>query len=244
MANSPAITPEDLATAEHHVLEDTGSEHISLGSEYGTDSSEQPQTVADEVEIRDWLRRRAIAITFYEQGFVKITETRGGKRQRSHCIDLRFLDTVPSVVPYFPRRLVKAALGAAGVAALAGALAQFSQLSAFALPTAIAAASVAAFLLYLFVYLSHEKITFQTMHGRAQALWFKAGLGQIRKFRAILPQLVRAIEDAGESIGDDTIVYLRAEMREHYRLRGDGILTEEACSESTGRILTHFDLDI
>jgi hypothetical protein len=36
---------------------------------------------------------------------------------------------------------------------------------------------------------------------------------------------------------------LRAEMREHYRLRGDGILDDE-CSEGTGRILVHFDDDM
>jgi hypothetical protein len=33
-------------------------------------------------------------------------------------------------------------------------------------------------------------------------------------------------------------------MREHYRLRTDGILSEEECSDSTGRILVHFDDDM
>jgi hypothetical protein len=243
MSNSSAITPEDLETAEHHVLE-SEPKHISLGPEYGTDGADEPQTIASTIELHDRLRRKTTKIEIYEQGFVKITETRRGKKQRSHAIDLRFLDTVPSITPYFPRRLLKASLGALGIAALAGALAQFSQLTLIALPMAVVAGLVALGALYLFVYLSHEKITFHTMHGRAQALWLKAGLGQIRRVRAVLPDLVRAIEDSGESIGEDTMVYLRAEMREHYRLRGNGVLTEEACSESTGRILTHFDLDI
>jgi hypothetical protein len=243
MSNSSAITPEDLETAEHLVLS-SESEHISLGSEDALDGADRPQTIASTIELHDRLRRKTTKIEVYDQGFVKLTETRRGRQQRSHCIDLRFLDTVPSITPYFPRRLLKASLGALGVAALAGALAQFRQLTLVAVPMAVVAGLVAVGALYLFVYLSHEKITFQTMHGRAQALWLKAGLGQIRRVRAVLPDLVRAIEDAGESIGGDTMVYLRAEMREHYRLRGDGVLSEEACSESTGRILTHFDPDL
>jgi hypothetical protein len=63
----------------------------------------------------------------------------------------------------------------------------------------------------------------------------------MHRFRAAMPRLIRAIEQAEESIGDDTAIYLRAEMREHYRLRGDGVLTEQDCSEGTGRILLHFD---
>jgi hypothetical protein len=66
----------------------------------------------------------------------------------------------------------------------------------------------------------------------------------MRKFRAFVPVLSRAIEEAAERIGDDTSAYLRAEMREHYRLRGDGVLSNEACAESTGRILAQFDVRI
>ena len=31
--------------------------------------------------------------------------------------------------------------------------------------------------------------------------------------------------------------------REHYRLRSDGLLTDDVCSDSTGRILAQFDID-
>jgi hypothetical protein len=33
-------------------------------------------------------------------------------------------------------------------------------------------------------------------------------------------------------------------MREHYRLRGDGVLSHETCAESTGRILAQFDVEL
>ena len=40
-----------------------------------------------------------------------------------------------------------------------------------------------------------------------------------------MPELSRAIEEAAEKITGDTSAYLRAEMREHYRLRGEGVST-------------------
>jgi hypothetical protein len=79
------------------------------------------------------------------------------------------------------------------------------------------------------------------MHGRAAALTLTAGLGRIRRLRSLLPNIINAIGDAEDDIGEDTTVFLRAEMREHYRLRTDGVLSEEECSNSTGRILVHFD---
>jgi hypothetical protein len=57
-----------------------------------------------------------------------------------------------------------------------------------------------------------------------------------------VPQLRRAIEEAAARNGTDTAAYLRAEMREHYRLRGDGVLDGDACAQGTGRILAQFDL--
>ncbi len=90
-------------------------------------------------------------------------------------------------------------------------------------------------------YLSQEKIVFHTLHGRAPAMRFDAGLGTIHRFRKLIPRIVEAIADAVETIHDETAVYLRAEMREHYRLRGAGILSEEQCAASTGRILGEFD---
>jgi hypothetical protein len=56
--------------------------------------------------------------------------------------------------------------------------------------------------------------------------------------------LCRAIEEAAERIGADTAAYLRAEMREHYRLRGNGVLDNDECARGTGRILAQFDVQL
>jgi len=71
-----------------------------------------------------------------------------------------------------------------------------------------------------------------------------ANLGSIKKFHSFVPMLCRAIEEAAERIGADTSAYLRAEMRERYRLRGDGVLDNDECARGTGRILAQFDVQL
>jgi hypothetical protein len=71
-----------------------------------------------------------------------------------------------------------------------------------------------------------------------------ANFGALKKYRAIVPLLSHAIEEAAERIGVDTATYLRAEMREHYRLRGDGVLENDDCAKGTGRILAQFDVQL
>jgi hypothetical protein len=98
--------------------------------------------------------------------------------------------------------------------------------------------------LYVGIYSSHEKIQFCTLHGRAAVLELVANLGSIKKFHAFVPKLCRAIDEAADRIGTDTAAYLRAEMREHYRLRGDGVLENDECARGTGRILAQFDVQL
>ena len=85
---------------------------------------------------------------------------------------------------------------------------------------------------------------FFTIHGRACVLALSREFRLDQAFRAFVPALSSAIEEAAEKITSDTSAYLRAEMREHYRLRGDGVLSPETCAECTGRILAQFDVQL
>jgi hypothetical protein len=241
MTDPRTIRPEDFETAEHHVLGEEPSTHVLLESDERESAANGPLTVKERVELHDRVRRRETELTLYEQGLLKIVEKRRGRRVKSHKIDLRYLDPVPTTRPYYPTRLLHTALGFAALAAIASVLAKLDVLFSISFPAALITGTTAVLVTTLFVYLSHEKISFHTLHGRACAVSLMAGLGVIRRFRAAMPKVARAIEQAEESIGEDTAIYLRAEMREHYRLRGEGVLTEEDCSECTGRILMHFD---
>jgi hypothetical protein len=128
-------------------------------------------------------------------------------------------------------------------AALAAfAVAYFTALGALAVSFGLGATAAAAVAVAIALRRSHETIEYVTLHGRARVLALVANFGAIKPFHAFVPELSRAIEEAAEKISGDTSSFLRGEMREHYRLRGDGVLSVGTCAESTGRILAHFDV--
>ncbi len=159
-------------------------------------------------------------------------------------LDLHYLDPVPTIERTVAAHWFYGALGCAGVAALALLLARFEAVYWPALGTGAAAVLAAGATLFIGIYRSGERTSFHTIHGRAAVLELVANFGCLRKFRAFVPQLSAAIEEAADNIGDDTAAFLRAEMREHYRLRGDGVLSTQACADSTGRILAQFDVPL
>jgi hypothetical protein len=240
MADSPTIDSAEAVNGHEDVWDSTSTQHISLGGDFH-DRVEQSRTLVEQIVINDKLRGRGTRATFYDEGFLKIAERRRNKVLRKYEVDLRYLDTVPTVTRHYPIRLLKITAGCGGFSLIVSLLAWFGLLTLFTVPAAavgIAATVVAAL---WSVFLSHEKISFYTLHGRAVALRLGAGLGYIRSYHKLIPLIVNAIEEASENVGEDTMVYLRSEMREHYRLRGEGILSENECSDSTSRILAHFD---
>jgi hypothetical protein len=234
MQNSQPVPSEEI------ILADPTTEHIHLGGDSHVETV-TPRTVTRRIALRDGIRRTSCDLTLYEEGFVHIEERRGARTLLSHHLNLRYLDPVPTIERRRPLRLLKAAGGCLLLALAAGLAAQFDAVRAAAWSTALVGGVGAFATVLLFAYLCQESVVFRTLHGRARALTLTAGLGYVRRLRAAVPAIVRAIEHAEEAIGDDTSVYLRAEMREHYRLRGDGVLSPQECSDSTERILGHFD---
>jgi hypothetical protein len=234
-APSAAAAPSPQAQAEH----------IFIGSE---DSSADPAAAArtprDAVVLSNPIRRTGAELALFDEGYLKVTELTKGNADAPFFLDLRFVDPVPKIERVVAVRWLTAALGCGAIAALAGFLLRFDALHDVAL-WALGAALIATLTaLYVGVYTSHEKIEFCTLHGRASVLRLVANLGSIKKYRAFVPTLCRAIEEAAERIGTDTAAFLRAEMREHYRLRTDGVLDNDSCARGTGRILAQFDVQL
>jgi hypothetical protein len=222
--------------------EDT-SEHILLEGDGGESAERKPLTKTRGIELRDGLRGTTTTLDLYAEGFLKTLEGRRGRNGDPHRLDLRYLDPVPSIDRHLAGQWLRAGLTLGGAALVLALLALIDAIAAFALPATLVAATAAIGALFTFFYRSHEKIVFVTLHGRAPVLTLRAGLGYARRVREALPALSGAIEDAGEGLGDDTKTYLRLEMREHYRLRQEGVLSPEECSDGTGRILAQFDTD-
>ena len=220
-------------------------EHILIGSDdFAADPATVARTPSDTVVLRNPIRRTGAEITFYNEGYLKVTELEKGNAEAPFLLDLRFIDPVPKIERVIAMRWLTAAFGCGAAAVLAAFLLRFDAFHAVALWALGVAALGTVVALYVGVYSSHEKIEFCTLHGRAAVLRLVANLGSIKKFHAFVPMLCRAIEEAAERIGADTSAYLRAEMREHYRLRGEGVLDNDECARGTGRILAQFDVQL
>ena len=221
------------------------AEHIYIGSE---DLNADPKTAArtprETTVLRNPIRRTGAELTLFDEGYLKTKLLAKGNADAPFLLDLRFVDPVPKIERVIAVRWLAAALGCSALTALAAFLLRFDALHAMAVWAFGIAGLATAVTLYMGIYSSHEKTEFCTLHGRAAVLQLVANIGSIRKFRAFVPLLSQAIEEAAERIGTDTATYLRGEMREHYRLRGDGVLDNEECARGTGRILAQFDVQL
>jgi hypothetical protein len=220
------------------------SEHIYISSDEARNPAVTARTVRERVELRNPVRRTRTTLALYTEGFVGISEERGGRLRDTFHLDLQYLDPVPTIERVIARRWFQAMLASGAVAGLAGFLTRFEALQTGAWIALGVGVTAAIGTLLAGVYFSYEKTTFCTIHGRAPVLSLLANVGAVKKVRAFVPVLCAAIEESAEQIGDDTAAYLRAEMREHYRLRGDGVLSQQTCADSTGRILAQFDVEI
>jgi len=233
-----ATTPSIVAAA-------APAEHIYIESE---DLSPNPaaaaRTLREIVVLRNRIRRTGAELALFDEGFLKVTRLRNKDADEPFFLDLRFVDPVPKLDRVIAVRWLTGALGCGALMALAAFLMRFDALYTLAAVGLGVATLAAAVTLYVGLYLSHESTEFCTLHGRATVLELIANFGSVKKFRAFVPELSRAIEEAAERIGVDTAAYLRAEMREHYRLRGDGVLDSDECAKGTGRILAQFDVQL
>jgi hypothetical protein len=219
------------------------AEHILIASEETSDPR-AAHKVLERWRLGNPLRRMATEITVFEEGYAEITQHAGRKSGAPFRLDLRYLDPIPSITRVIATRAWWTAVGCAAVALGAFAVAYFASFGAPAASFGLGAAAAAAVAVAIALQRSHETIEYVTLHGRARVLVLVANFGAIKPFHAFVPELSRAIEEAAEDIAGDTSSFLRAEMREHYRLRGDGILSVGTCAESTGRILAHFDVQL
>ena len=152
-------------------------------------------------------------------------------------IDFRYLDSKQLLSRFIATNALYAALGSMGFASLMGALAYFSVLPPITLSATLGSIVAAVVAMTLFIQRTHEQVVFHTKHGQARALPLLANVGCFAACRALVPKLVSAIDEAGKLNTQNRGCYLREEMREHYRLRDIGVLTHDACTTGTRRVL-------
>ena len=215
------------------------TEHIYIGDEFADPQSE-PVTVTDERQIRNRVDGSRTSLTFYEEGFLRVRQSRKGEAEREHVLELRFVKPEPAIVRHTAFAFLWSALGFGVLAYLAPFLLALAGLSGFAWSASIALSVIATLSLMMFVYRSRAKYEFRTTIGQAVVLSLSASFGCMRKVKAIAGSISNAVAHArsGTSASDES--YLRAEMKAHYRLVEMGVISREACSLSTTQILSRF----
>ncbi len=238
-----AATPKRVRTpaAAPSAAPELRSEQIVISSEESATPTAASRTIVEQLTLRNAMRGTSVELTLYKGGFLDVAETGGHKNGARFRLDLRYLDPVPTIERSVATKWFYATLGCSAVAAVAAFALRFESVWLAALAVLAIAVVAAGATLFVGLYRSCERTAFATIHGRACVLDLVANLGSLKTFRAFVPALSAAIEEAADRIGDDTAAFLRAEMREHYRLRGDGVLNNQACADGTGRILAQFD---
>jgi hypothetical protein len=219
------------------------TEHILLGSEEPEQvfEDEQPRTVQRRIELNNRARGVKTVFTFFDGGFLGIREHRGRKPGEEVVISLRYLDPRPVLSRSVATNTLYLAMSLFAFSALMGTLAYFSVLFFITLPAALASVIATASLLKMFIRRTHEQVAFHTKHGQVVVFTLFGNPGCFGASRALVPKLTRAISESRKFNTSSKSHHLREEMREHYRLREIGILTDAACVAGTRRILNRFD---
>jgi hypothetical protein len=221
----------DAIATEHILLESPDPEPAIFADRGGT--------LRTCLTLHNRVRRVRTEIRLYEEGYVGICEPRNGYEDAEQRFELSHIDPRPALSWRVAKKARAAALYSVVAAALMGGLAYASVAPAVTVPAAAAALATAALAATLFVYRTEERVEFLTRHGRITVLTLVASCGCFRTCRRLVPQLVAAMREAA-SRGGDKSARLRAEVREHYRLRDCGVLSTGDCIKAVRRILEGF----
>ena len=223
-------------------LEAVRAEHILIEAEHDEDEAAltQPRVPQKRFVIKNRAHALESELTLFEGGWLSLRERRSNKPGEAQLLNLRFLDSRPQIYRHVARRTLYATAALSSLGLIAGCFAYFSVLLSVMVPSSIALLFASGVTFAACGYRTQKRVVFCTRHGRAPVLRLLGTIGAFRTLRRIVPEISQVIEEAGRSRTGERVHELRSEMREHYRLRESGIIDQEACAESTQRILSHF----
>jgi hypothetical protein len=200
----------------------------------------EPRTITERRILRNRVRRRQTEFRLYDEGFLLIRRPELAPRERESLIDLHYLDQRPIMSRRWATRWLYAAVASGVAAAIAAWFAFVSGDASWSFAALAAALASSTLCAWLFARGSHETVAFLTRTGRVPAFLIAGNPGCLRTSRALVPWIIAATRRAQRDTVSDRDVYLRSEMREHYRLQQAGIIGTEACARGTRAILARF----
>jgi hypothetical protein len=215
------------------------TEHIYIGDEFA-DNYREPTTIKKQRQIRNRVTGSMTTISFFEEGFVRVRETRKKKLVKEHTLELRFLSAEAVVTKRLALPFLWAALGIGLLALLVSFVLPMTSFAALTITSTATFATIAVIALLLFVYRSEEAHRFCTASGHTAVIALAASFGCIRKMRTVSREISQAIREEAGDYDTADVSYLRAEMKVHYKLAEMGVISREACSDGTSQILSKF----
>ncbi len=217
------------------------AEHILLES----DEREVPELSAARkvharLRLRTGLRRRLIELTVIDYYFLCVRAWRARGPVSEHVLDLRFVDPAPRLSRHVPWRFMGIAV--MFTLACAGTIwwivsSRQPWLESDLLPAASALAALAAAAWIVSAFRTTRTLTLRSVHGQAKLFEITAHLGRLRALRHFSQLLVAHLKVAISARRSSRAEYLRDEMREHFRLKEAGVLSEEEYESGKARIL-------
>jgi hypothetical protein len=189
------------------------------------------------IELHSRLRRRALQLELIDYYYLVVRSYRARFVAAEYVLDLRFVDASLALSRHVASRWLLSALvliALAGAIALriggSSAPAGWLAASGIVLGMAVAAAVVC-------IYRTTETISMYSVHGRARLFEFTSGLGVKRSVKQFTNKLAAHVRLATAARRPMRSEHLRDEMREHFRLRENGVLSAEEYEASKTRIL-------
>jgi hypothetical protein len=193
------------------------------------------------VELQSRLRRRALQLELIDYYYLVVRSYRARFVVSEYVLDLRFVDGSLALSRHFASRWL---FGALALIALAVAIAL--RIGGSAAPAAWLAASVivsgmAVAATVACIYQTTESISMYSVHGRAKLFAFTSGLGVKRAMKPFMNKLAAHVSFATAARRPIRSEHLRDEMREHFRLRENRVLSAEEYEASKARILAEHE---
>ena len=238
---STEATVSQIEQAFHDDDTQTTAEHISLGSfEADITSATQLNDISSRFKVSNRLHGTNFSYVLYEEGFLQVRKRKGKELVQDHYLSLRFLSDTPKISRVIAKRTLFAMIGLVAACLVSGLLFVFTPWGDIFRATTILLGTGATIAFLLFLYWSHERTHFYTAIGECEVLRLMGSVESYRTCRAIMPALCQAIRDAQANNPSDRQLYLREAMHEHYRLQRASVISKDACTTSTRRILADF----
>ena len=216
------------------------NEHILLESEVReVPEPGRARKVHAAFQCHDRWRRNSLELAIIDLYYLAVRVGRRGAL-REYVLDLRFIDRSPGLKKRYPWRCAGVALALAMAAAFSAWHIDSSTVPWRQhpwLPLCAASFVLTACACLVCVWRLTDSLVLRSVHGRATLLEYTARLGTLRVAHPFMRKLSAHIQLSITARRASDAEHLRDEMREHFRLRETGVLSEQQYEASKARIL-------